>query len=300
MYFVIIKKFNYLASLSLTRFVFSFNLQNIKYVMSGENMTHEKSENNFWGEHTLSMSTLEKWTFGSQIITGLVDDSELKLTSYPVEEEPKNEPDLSWHRWPLTQTQPVLLFEPVMPDRPVVMRPESVFNLEAGQKARIYIRIPIWTRISLMEGTKSKKLLEVPSVVLSNSWFGDFFHGELCFSISSSIRSTVEPDISRPYMAICPLLLINKAKSDLVVEKMCLRITLLSLYLVKNQLWTDEMVITYSGKNEISQVNTSGKPPVSLKKAVQLAKPRSNSKKSLVVATFGDLLDFAGFGNLNK
>jgi hypothetical protein len=202
---------------------------------------------------------------------------------------------LDWHRWTYRNKDIRIQLKPQFPDRAVVVKPESSFKILKGSSIRVYVRIPIWVKIEYL-GNPKKILLQIPSTILSNTWFGDFLQGEVCYWISSGVRLKIEEDPTRPYLAICPLKLINKSEEDLLIEKICLRVAYLSLYIFKSQLWADEMKLCYKGKDEINEITVSGKAPPEAKTGSLVSSPQLSIKKSISAKTFSTIQDLPGLG----
>ncbi|KAA3620047.1 MAG: DUF432 domain-containing protein [Calditrichaeota bacterium] len=204
--------------------------------------------------------------------------------------------NLEWRRWPLRKEISTIQLDPVLPDRPILVSPESSFSLLENFESRHYVRFPVSVKIAMVYDKKTVDLFEIPTIKLSNTWFGTFNEGEACYGISSGIRTEIEPDTTRPYMAICPLLLKNKTEESLFVGKICVRSDYLSLFLHESQLWTNEMGISYVGKNEISQVQVSARGPANAPGATLITKARSAVKKTLSARSFVSIKDFYGAG----
>lgn len=264
--------------------------------------SRKKQLDYIWGEYEIQLDQHRTWKIGAlrlwckQIKDEIqvaylheVDDSEKSAAM----SEPPSE--ITWSRWAMRQEQSKIRLSPVFPDLPVVVKPESSFRLMKSAQARIYVRVPIWIQIDLATSTPVK-LIEIPSVILSNTWFGTFFEGELCYWISTSAKRQVEPDPDRPYLAICPIQLINKAEEDLLVEKICLRVRNLSLFYKDLQLWSDETRMVYKGVGETSQIEANGTPPAVAKSAPLLTVPREPQKKSFAAKTFASLKELSGIG----
>jgi hypothetical protein len=255
-----------------------------------------------WGQHEIPEDSSHTWEIGPLKIWCKNINKELQIAynhneSNEAEGTKLIEPpeDLTWTRWALEEKQNTVELNPVLPDRPVVVRPETSFWLTKNAKARIYVRIPLWIQINLA-GRKTNALTEIPIVILSNTWFGNFFEGELCYWISSGARRQIEVDPQRTYLVICPIQLINNSDEDLLVEKICLRVMNLSLFDEVGQLWSDEIRISYEGKKEGSQIKASGKSPSEAKSAKLISLPREPIKHSLTAKTFASILELSGFG----
>jgi len=251
-----------------------------------------------WSQLEIPMDQLIRWEIGDLIIWCKHIHNEIQITHHisNLKEKPsKPSSETIWSRWTIKKENPKLRFTPIYPNRPIVVKPESTFRLTKGAQVRVYVRIPIWVQI-VLASHKTIQLIELPSVTLSNTWFGTFFDGELCYWISSGIWQRIEIDKKRPYLSICPLRLVNKADEDLVVEKSCLRINNLSIFSEEDQLWGDETQIIYEGENQINQVSVSGVPPAEAPRASLLSPPRNPAKKSLAAKTFASIKEFPGLG----
>lgn len=150
----------------------------------------------------------------------------------------------AWGRWSAGGDSARLRFSPVFPDRPLVVQPEHSFHLLRDSKVRIYIRVPLWVRVELLD-RKDTVLTEVPTTVLSDTWFGDPTEGELAYYAQTVGRREIGPEHFRPDRIICPLLLSNPSQHDLPVEKIALRVAHLSVYRSDEELWADETQARY-------------------------------------------------------
>ena len=263
----------------------------------------KKTTKSIWCEHEISPRKVHNWAIGDLNLWCKRTSQEIQFAQnrFPpnddgtkIKEPPE---DISWSRFALKKEHPLIRISPLFPDRPVVVKPETLFKLTQGIQARIYVRVPIWLKIELTT-REPITLVEIPTVVLSNTWFGSFLEGELCYWISSSARREIEPDPKRNYLAICPIQMANKSEIDLSIEKLCLRVANLSLFFDGKQLWSDETKVTYKGEEATSQIEFSGKPPIEAPAAEIIAPPRSPIKKGLVAQTFSSLKDLPGIGIL--
>lgn len=259
----------------------------------------------FWGAEIKPTETPINMRMGSLSLWLKTAAEELwvaqEYLAAPAEDsEVKEPPDsLTWSRWALKSSQAMIRLVPVFPDRPVVVKPELSFRLIRGAQARIYVRVPLWVRLELAE-TPARTLTEIPTAVLSSTWFGAFTDGELCYWICSGARRQYEMNPARHYQAICPLQLTNQAEEELSVEKICLRVAGLSLFIQDGQLWADDSRILYRGGNQVSQVEASGKPPREAPQARLISPPRNPEKKGLAAKTFTSLRELPGLGFLTS
>ena len=209
----------------------------------------------------------------------------------PVQETVPEE--LTWSRWALQERYDTIRLTPVFPDRPVVVKPEHPFYLGTeGGRATIYVRVPLTVSVELSHPVRPVVLTEIPTVILSDTWFGTFTHGELCYWISTGARRTLESDPLRPHQAVCPIRLKNDSREDLKVEKLCLHVDHLSLFDYQGQLMADETKISYRGVDDITQIDVSGEAPVT--GAGLVTPPRTPQKQSFNARSFLSFVSLSG------
>ncbi|KAA3617701.1 MAG: DUF432 domain-containing protein [Calditrichaeota bacterium] len=258
----------------------------------------KKQNQPIWDKYPLSGIKIKKITIADLVLYIQLLKNEIKIAAYYTTDKknPDNniEENLDWKRWPISKEITAVQIDPVFPDLSILVKPESSFNLAINSESNVFVRFPISIKISAISEKETYQLMEIPSVKLSNTWFGTFTEGEKCYSISSGFRTEIETDDSRQFMVICPIKLKNKSKEDLLVDKICLRTEYISLFMDQTQLWTDDISITYFGKNEISLVNFTSKKPHILPEASLLTKPRSVTKKSISARSFSSIKDLAG------
>ncbi len=250
-----------------------------------------------WGEFKVKEGQVLWRKFGALNIWCRYEGREIHIAySYDAQNEPSN--DVPWSRWASITAPPRLHITALFPDRPVVVKPVSPFWLLKSSQARIYVRIPIWIQVERID-RMAVKLIEVPSVVLSKTWFGTFMEGEACYYISSGVSQSPKPDSSKPQLVICPIKLHNGSQEDLLIEKICLRVDNLSMYYDGHQLWSDETKVDYKGNRDMSQIKHGKLPPEESPNAKRISAPRVPMEKSFMTKTFASLKELPGLGFFN-
>jgi len=168
--------------------------------------------------------------------------------------------DLDWGRWVVGTNADTIKLMPLTPDRPLVVRPEVPLKIPTNHEALFFVSFPIWVRI-VTDKPRQLNLCEVPSVVLSNIWFGDPMSGELCYSLRSRARRKINNSEPSPHRAICPVRIRNSSMRQLDVERFCVHVEHLKIYDGIEKLWTNEISITFKGESEVSQVQYAQSPP---------------------------------------
>jgi hypothetical protein len=263
------------------------------------NTSFQVVKDSLWGEHPLREGLPLAFDWGPFQLWLQPTHNELWLASQPDgegEDAPEPPPAEKWKRYILKHRCVRIRLSPRFPDRPVVVQPENVFILTPRATARIYVRCPLWVAIEAVTESISVEVAEIPLVTLSGTWFGGMTEGDLCYSISSGARRAMEPDVQRPFLAICPIEIVNRSEEDFQVETICLRVSGLSIYRSENQLWADEAAIHYLGPNLASEIRFAGRPPGEAANAQKIAGPRIPVRQGFALPSFASLKDLSGLG----
>lgn len=169
-------------------------------------------------------------------------------------------PDLSWYRWPTSDEGSEIFMAPVMPDRPLVVRPDAPITLNPGRGVDFFVGVPAWVAVS-ETGTKGQHFVDVPSRPLSDTWFGELDAGALCYSSITSARRFLDEMDERPNRIVCKLEVRNDNDKPLVIERICLHTEFLEVFAGEHFLWAPEGRIIYKGLNQTSQIIFSKTPP---------------------------------------
>ncbi len=187
---------------------------------------------------------------------------------------------LDWSRWALSDTPHRLRLLPVLPDRLVVVKLEHPFTLLRRARARVYTRVPAWVRVETIEGGQGKAttLAEIPTEVLSDTWWGDFLTGELGYWLTIKARREITPEFFQPHMVMGTLELVNRSDDALRVDKLAWRVEHLSTYEKDGHLWAEETTVHYLGEAEGSDVRMEDKPPQEAAGAREISAARTQTK----------------------
>jgi hypothetical protein len=183
---------------------------------------------------------------------------------------------------------------PAFPDRPVVVEPEGGFWLVRGARARIYVRVPLWVHLEAL-GRERTSLLSVPTVTGSDTWWGTYQEGELCYWFATSARRSVEGSLFQEHLAMCPVQLENRSSDSLPVERIALRVGYLSLYSEHGRIWADETTVRYQGEAEGTHLDIAGEPPPEAREANLLVPARLKLTRGLRALTFSRLRAVQGW-----
>ena len=209
--------------------------------------------------------------------------------------EPPDEGE--WSRWAAHDTPHHLRITPVLPDRPLVVKPEHPFTLLRRASARIFMRVPAWVRVEVVEERSGAAavLAEIPSAQLSDTWWGDFLEGELGYWLSTSGRRELTPDLFEPHLVMSAVQLNNVSEDDLRAERLALRVEHLSIYEKDGWLWAEEVRVDYHGEDEGSEIHMDDEPPAEAAGAREITPARAQ-KGSFKTRTFARLKALSGWG----
>lgn len=259
-----------------------------------------------WGEHELHGEEIVSIDLGPLRLNLRLRDDEIWIattrvepveTVEPVEhaEPAESEPvEADWVRWPVSGGTQSVRLSPAFPDRTVVAKPEVPIRLVSGANARVFVRVPLWVRVSTGGGVV---LTEVPTVPLSDTWLGGFTSGELCYWLGTTARRHVSDDIFGPNLAVCPLILSNRSGDEAPVERLAVHVEHLRLYCDDGHFWSNDSRIRFRGAEEDSHIDLTDAPPSEVPGAVPAAEPRDGAPPGASrILGFARLRALPGFG----
>jgi hypothetical protein len=267
-----------------------------------------------WGEYDLADSAVNAVRIGHRELFLRAVDGEILLAhrigaaagdpADPLPEgvEPPEAGATPWSRWATPGGEDRVVLTPMLPDRTLVLEPERPFRLLPLAQAAVYVRVPLWIRVELeLRGGRGEPgrralLAEIPSVELSDTWWGGVMEGELGYWLPTTARRQMAPELFRSHLAVAPLLMANRSSMDLRIERLAFPVAHLSLFARGEELWTDEAEVVYQGDQEGSSVEMTGRPPKGASGAALLAPPRVPASKGLRAWTFERFRVLPGVG----
>lgn len=177
---------------------------------------------------------------------------------------------------------------PVVPDRPVVIKPLHPVTLPAGEAGRFFALIPVFVELVFTDGGSEHLLGTVASRILSDTWFGTPTEGEFAYSIPFPASRDFEELERYPHHIICPVEIENHSRDHLVFEKICLRPAYLSLYCGAENLWSNPVEVRNESRGRRSLVRYPHRPPEEAGDVTEVAVPQERAEKGLQRFTFGN------------
>jgi hypothetical protein len=208
--------------------------------------------------------------------------------------ERKKPEKIEWNRFIVEERSSIIQLNPAVPDRAVVVGSEAPVKILPETKAMFFVGIPIWVRLYIGEN-KKKEVSEIPTVILSNTWFGDPTGGVLCYGIKSRALRTMDELEESPGKAVCTVVVHNKSEVQLDFQKFCIHVENLKLYRGTKRLWTNEVSIDFFGEDQPSQIVLSQKKPEIEKDCTLICEERVPASTSLLQKSAGLFKYFTDF-----
>lgn len=193
--------------------------------------------------------------------------------------------DLNWKRCIINEKDNLVRILPSMPTRPIVVRPETQLTILPGCNARFFVSIPIW--YTFIVGN-NQAAWEIPSVQLSNTWFGDPFSGLFCFALRSNAKTEYILDKLRKNIATCSILIENNSTDNFEFSRLCIHTEYLNIYQSKNTLWTNEIKVILEGEDQRSNFEITETAPKLEKNMKLLQTRREEPSKHLTKKMLSD------------
>lgn len=137
-----------------------------------------------------------------------------------------------------------IMVKPVLPNRPLLTTLERPLFIPGGEESLLFVSTPAWIQLSI--GSPPLILDEIPTEILSDTWFGkNTLEGELCFAgfPASARLDELNRDITQ---IMTPVLIKNDNRDPLVLKQLKLPLPQLSVYHdAYHHLWTEQVQIAF-------------------------------------------------------
>ena len=230
----------------------------------------------------------DEWLFSHSLEPE--ESGESAVSAVPQEALPV---DLDWLRL-VSARDEILELVPALPDRPLVIRPETRISIFTGRYALFYVAIPVWLRFVAVRGKERIDVIDVPTRTLSNTWFGDPANGELCYSLDAPLKRNHDQLGKGLSTVVCSLVVRNGSEEKLNFERICVHVENLSVFESQGELWTNEIKVLFKGSDQISQISIQRAPPELAEKPRKLTAPRLDPSKNVLKRSFTLFRQFTG------
>lgn len=255
----------------------------------------------FWSQHHLDENMVGHWKIGPLELWLKRYPNEWRIYSkghqnYALKDIQKIIPfteaipaHLDVHRFGVNHTCEELYFNPVLAERPVVVRPERPFHLPAKEQVAIFVSNSVWLNVAY--GKKNSNLVTLPILRPSDTWFGrDTMEGELCFSARTKAKIRFSDLEFFPYRAVTKIIIENKSKKDLFLERVKVPIPYLSLYISQEQVFFTDTIVFTKTDDDSHAIHYEQPPQDVAGKCLIIHRPHRIEERSLVSKALANLL----------
>lgn len=171
-----------------------------------------------------------------------------------------------WSRFSLKEGMERVLLEPVLPERPILVRTRTPIVVPPDTAGVFYVSVPLSVRISAAAASSASsaavRLVCWLTQGLSDSWYGDPMMGEYCYSLKSRARRQLEDGGLHMGDAQCKVLFENQTPESFTVDKFCIHTDSLGLFASEKTYWTSTLVLTRREReDDLLFKSTPGTPP---------------------------------------
>lgn len=254
----------------------------------------------FWEPVPMDGSDWQVWSVGPRTLWGTLVEDEFHLATVLADTEdplpaPTAEPPMPVEvsRWILKREPLSVRVLPRLPNRPVVVRPESPIRFPPGRKARIYVSVPAFLCVQAIQG-REVNLTELPTRELSSTWFGDPQDGVLAYALATWAQRRHADLVTSPHRVTVPVLIQNDAAEELEFRRLCVRVEHLGIYAAGDALWTGAVHVRFRGEDAGSQLRYRPGPPKEIPGAPLVSAARVPAHGNPIVRSFISLYQWAG------
>lgn len=212
-------------------------------------------------------------------ITDLPDQDNEEANNFKIPFEKLNFKTFTFH------TQAEIELKPVLANLPLASKLERPLYIPGGEEILLYVSSPVWVRVQT--GESKIILVEIPTFVLSDTWFGpNTREGELCYAGHTHCSPHLKDVPSGPDRIISPMLIKNHASQPLKLESISVPLPYLSVYSdAENFLWTEQLYV-YREEDSGPEVEVAKGPPKALEELHLLTEARKDIHNSSSIKRF--------------
>lgn len=176
-----------------------------------------------------------------------------------------------------------LTLAPRPPPRAVLARAELPLSVPPGEETRVYVGIPVWAELS----DRGVVLDDLPVVDLSDTWFGGFTEGTLCYATRTSLRLDLSAIPVRPYRAVVAIDVRNDADDVLLLDRVRIPTPSLDIWRdeTRRRLWTSSIRMSRRREGD-AEVHVQGRAPREAGKAERVGLSREPLSAPLLSRVF--------------
>lgn len=198
---------------------------------------------------------------GQQWLLAWEQQSEAEHNTRLICQETASIPDeLTPTRYVFRHSPAHFYLRPRLLERPVVVKTLQPVIVPPGESVTFYISSPVCVEIQMDDS--SAPLVEIPTKVLSDTWFGPSTQvGSLCYASKTHTRNSLQDVIPRPHRAVTPVSVRNQSDELLSIDKLSIPVPHLALYgRDDGTLWTSPVSLKQTHSDELAILEVGNSP----------------------------------------
>ena len=248
-------------------------------------MTNGSEKSDMWGTFRVGSAAWSRWRIGSLTLWVYRTETEWRLATLrgmdPLEDARSYAPnaaeppeDAERFRFAAGESGDAIRLNPALADRPVVVRPEQPLTLLPGDEAVFYVGSQLWVHVEA--GMPPRELTDVPTLRLSDTWFGTSTReGEACYASKSNARTGLGDVPIRPARALTRVRLVNRGADKLRLERLKIPVSHLALFMGSDgRCWTQSLVVERGNEGTEVTVRIESSAPEEAGHVERIADPR--------------------------
>lgn len=192
-------------------------------------------------------------------------------------------------RYPFREMLSAIRFEPGLADRPLVIRPVMPLYIPPAESLKLWVSSPVWCRVILCGPREVALNLDLPTVVLSETWFGpDTLNGEVGYASRTRARMTAgaESQDCAGHRARTPIVIHNEVSEIIKIERLNLPLESCSLYEEPGGLMTETVLWQQQSRGQKGGIRL-----IAPDAARRITAPRKPGSETVLSRAFGLLFD---------
>ena len=179
---------------------------------------------------------------------------------------------------------------PALADRPIISKPEKPLFIPSGEEVTLFMAFPLWLRLDA--GTPRRPLKDLPTVRLSDTWYGSSIQeGGLCYASRNFGRLVIDELARRPHRVTTAVVLHNRSPEPLYVDRLNVPLPNLSLYQdASGCLWTERVRLERRENETGLHLEVGRGLPSEAEDARLIALPRHGPRRNALARALGNLL----------
>lgn len=266
-----------------------------------DNIPDKQTSMTWWGEQHIEAGQHARWLVGPLELDILRLEKEWQICHKSHDEAGWDESQ--WHvrlndsaleteeckRFVFKATEPQLSIQPRLPDRSMVIKPNTPLYISNQQQVTLYVGTPLWLKIAVHKN--SVELDEFPTQRPSDTWFGPSTReGELCYASHTHGRLDLEGLPQRPHKAFTEITIENAANSPFLLERINLPVPNLSLFQNRDgQVWTNSVSMRREKDESSAALQFQSTPPTAAGQTTHLSDPRETIVSESLLRAFSSL-----------